>query len=109
MSQPKPSTFPKGDPSHATLGSYRILRLPAVLEARGRSRSAHYGDIAMGLFTRQVTLGARCVGWPEAEVVALNQARIAGLNEDGIRALVTRLESLRQERGGDTPLTVNTT
>jgi len=75
---------------------HTILRLPAVLRARGRSRSSHYLDIHQGLFTGPVSIGARAVGWPEHEVVALNEARIAGLSEAEIRALVARLEAARK-------------
>ena len=73
-----------------------ILRLPAVLRERGRSRSAHYGDIRLGLFTRPVTIGRRAVGWPVNEVAALNAARIAGKSDDEIRALVVKLEAARK-------------
>ena len=73
-----------------------ILRLPAVLRERGRSRSAHYLDIQEGLFTHPVTIGARAVGWPSDEVAALNAARIAGKTEEQIRALVTALEAARK-------------
>ena len=44
-----------------------ILRLPAVLRERARSRSAHYLDIQQGLFTHPVQIGLRAVGWPAAE------------------------------------------
>lgn len=73
-----------------------ILRLPAVLRARGRSRSTHYLDIQQGLFTRPVSIGARSVGWPEHEVEALNEARIAGNGEAEVRALVVSLEAARK-------------
>ncbi|PPD49045.1 MAG: transcriptional regulator [Methylobacter sp.] len=73
-----------------------ILRLPAVLRQRGRSRSAHYLDIQQGLFTRPVAIGQRAVGWPEHEVNELNTARIAGKSEVQIRELVIRLEAARQ-------------
>jgi len=76
--------------------SYTILRLPAVLRERGRSRSTHYLDIQQGLFTRPVAIGARSVGWPEHEVEALNEARIAGKDDGEIRALVARLEASRK-------------
>ena len=45
-----------------------ILRLPAVLRERGRSRSAHYFDIQQGLFTHPVQIGLRAVGWPTTDV-----------------------------------------
>ena len=51
---------------------YYILRLPEVLKARGRSKPSHYEDIQNGLFTHPVLLGGRSVGWPEAEVRAIN-------------------------------------
>ena len=73
-----------------------ILRLPAVLRERGRSRSAHYFDIQQGLFTHPVQIGLRAVGWPTAEVAAINAARIAGKSEAEIRALVARLEAARK-------------
>jgi prophage regulatory protein len=73
-----------------------ILRLPAVLRERGRSRSAHYLDIQEGLFTHPVSIGARAVGWPSDEVAALNSARIAGKTEEQIRALVVALEAARR-------------
>lgn len=73
-----------------------ILRLTAVLRERGRSRSAHYGDIQQGLFTHPVLIGARAVGWPADEVAALNAARIAGKSDEDIRALVRALEAARK-------------
>lgn len=76
--------------------SYGILRLPAVLKARGRSRSTHYCDIQQGLFPRPVKLGDRAVGWPELEVEAMNLARIAGKGEEEIRALVASLVTARK-------------
>jgi len=78
--------------------THTILRLPEVLRERGRSRSAHYLDIQQGLFTRQVAIGMRAVGWPADEVAILNAARIAGKTDDEIRALVEQLESARKSR-----------
>jgi prophage regulatory protein len=73
-----------------------ILRLPDVLKARGRSRSAHYADISEGRFTRPIAIGPRSVGWPLREVQSLNAARIAGESETEIRRLVTQLEAARR-------------
>ena len=73
-----------------------IYRLPAVKSAYGYSRSTVYGRIAQGLWTKQVSLGPRCVGWPEHEVAALNAARIAGKTDADIRALVMQLEAARK-------------
>lgn len=82
-----------------SLRACTLLRLPEVLRARGRSRSTHYADIDRGLFTRAVSLGANCVAWPESEVIALNRARISGMPEEEIRALVAQLESMRKQDG----------
>lgn len=73
-----------------------ILRLPAVLHGRGRSRSAHYFDIQQGLFTHPVQIGLRAVGWPMTEVATLNAARIAGKSDVEIRELVAKLEAARK-------------
>lgn len=73
-----------------------ILRLPAVLRERGRSRSSHYLDIQQGLYTQPVIIGLRAVGWPVNEVAILNAARIAGKTDKEIRELVTQLETARK-------------
>jgi prophage regulatory protein len=76
--------------------THTILRLPAVKTETGYSRSTIYLRIAQGLWTKQVNLGTRCVGWPAGEVSALNAARIAGKSDDEIRALVVKLEAARK-------------
>lgn len=74
----------------------KILKLPAVLDARGRSQSAHYMDIQLGLFTQPVSLGGRSVGWPVYEIETLNAARISGMTDSNIKVLVTKLEVERK-------------
>ena len=78
-----------------------IYRLPAVKSASGYSRSTIYARITQGLWTRQIRLGPRCVGWPANEVSALNAARIASRSDEDIRALVIRLEAARRLAGLD--------
>jgi len=73
-----------------------ILRLPAVKAESGYSRSTIYLRISQQLWTKQVRLGPRCVGWPAHEVAALNAARIAGKSDEEIRALVVKLEAARK-------------
>ena len=46
----------------------KILRLPAVRELTGLSRSTIYARIAQGSFPVQVSLGERAVGWRESEI-----------------------------------------
>lgn len=76
--------------------SQKILRLPAVKSQSGLSRSTVYLRITQGLWTKPVSLGARCVGWPSSEVEAINAARIAGKSDEEIRALVIKLEAARK-------------
>ncbi|MBI5716619.1 MAG: AlpA family phage regulatory protein [Burkholderiales bacterium] len=76
--------------------THTILRLPAVLKRRGKSRSAHYADIKAGLFVKPVKLGLRARGTPEDEVEVLNAATIAERSEDEIRTLVQKLEAARK-------------
>lgn len=75
--------------------SQTILRLPSVLARSGYSRSTIYLRMAQGLWPKQVSLGARSVGWPEYEVAALNAARIAAKTDNEIRLLVAKLEADR--------------
>ena len=74
----------------------QIVRLPQVLQRRGRGRSAHYEDISKGLFTRPVRIGARAVGWPDYEIEALIAAQVASTPPPGLRRLVQQLEERRQ-------------
>ena len=76
--------------------THTILRLPAAKTESGYSRSTIYLRISQGLWTKQVRLGPRCVGWPAHEVAALNAARISGKTDDEIRALVVKLEVARK-------------
>ena len=46
----------------------RILRLKAVLERTGLSRSTLYRKVQEGTFPKQVRIAARCAGWRESAV-----------------------------------------
>jgi prophage regulatory protein len=72
-----------------------LSRLPAVLAARGICKTAHYDDIKRGLFPHPIKIGRRASAWPDHEVAAMNQARIAGKSDDEIRQLVVELEAAR--------------
>ena len=78
-----------------------ILRRKQVQAETGYSRSTIYLRITQGLWPKPVSLGARAVGWPAAEVSALNAARIAGQPNEEIRALVARLEADRRGACGN--------
>jgi prophage regulatory protein len=76
--------------------SERILRLPEVKALSGLSRSTIYLRMAEGLFPRAIALGPRMIGFRESEVAAVNAARIRGLSDEEIRALVASLFAARQ-------------
>jgi len=82
---------------HLESPAHAILRRKSVEAQTGYSRSTLYLRIDNGLFTRPVKLGARAVGWPAAEVVAINAARIAGKPDEEIRAIVAQLERARAD------------
>ncbi|MDR3386921.1 MAG: AlpA family phage regulatory protein [Rudaea sp.] len=46
----------------------RILRLNAVLDRTGLSRSTLYRKIQAGTFPAQVRIATRCTGWRESAV-----------------------------------------
>jgi prophage regulatory protein len=75
----------------------KILRLPAVIERTGKTRSPLYADIQAGLFVRPIKLGPRAAGWPESEVGRVIEARIAGASDEYLRDLVKRLHDKRAE------------
>ena len=54
-----------------------LLRLPDVQAMTGLSKSALYVRIQSGDFPQPVKLGERASAWPEHEVVAWCQSRIA--------------------------------
>ena len=60
-----------------TRGTVRFLRLPEVLARTGLSRSTIYVRLARGASPVPVSLGARAVGWIEAEVDEWIRERIA--------------------------------
>ena len=55
----------------------RFLRLPEVMARTGLSRSTIYVRLEQGRFPKPVSLGARAVGWIEAEVDEWMRERIA--------------------------------
>lgn len=80
-----------------------ILRMREVKTVTGhRSHASIYNAVRNGLFTKQVQIGQRSVGWPSEEVHAINNARIAGQSEEQIKTLVQRLHANRMGISGGT-------
>ena len=71
-----------------------FLKVQKVMEVTCTSHSALYARIKQGLMPPPVKLSDRCSVWPESEISALNDARIAQSSNDEIRELVKQL--LRQ-------------
>lgn len=74
-----------------------LQRLPALLSQRSRGRSAHYADIALGLWTPPIHISPQCSVWPQHETDALIGAQIAGASQDELRALVRQLMADRRQ------------
>lgn len=53
------------------------LRLPAVIDATGMSRSTIYDMMSEGKFPRPVNLGKRLVAWPETAIAKWLSERAA--------------------------------
>ena len=90
----------EGDSTPAVVSRWTILRRAQVEAQTGYSRSTIYLRITQGLWPKQVSLGARAVGWPASEVQAINTARIAGKSDDAIRELVAKLQTAREKGEG---------
>jgi prophage regulatory protein len=54
----------------------KVIRLAAVREVTGLGRTTLYRNVRDGKFPRPVLLGARAVGWIEADVQAWLTGRI---------------------------------
>lgn len=57
--------------------AFTLLRLPQVKACTGLSRSEIYRRVSAGDFPAPVKLGERASAWPEHEVAAWCEARIA--------------------------------
>ena len=77
-----------------------ILRLPAVKQCTGLSRSTIYERIAKSEFVPPMKLGgnqtARASGWYASEIAAIASAYAAGWSSDQIQDLVKRLTAARK-------------
>jgi len=54
----------------------KLIRIKAVIDTTGKSRSSIYADIANGLFPKPILIGARSVAWPSSEIAAWVQNKI---------------------------------
>ena len=71
----------------------KILRLPAVKDRTGLSRSSIYEKIAAGDFPKPISLGARAVGWLESDIDAWIDGRVGvSRSTQSIRSGLVKLE-----------------
>ena len=74
----------------------KIIKLPDVLNRTAWSRSTLYLRIKQGLFPKPISLGARAVGFVDAEVQSIVSAMIASKSADEIKQLVKELVAARK-------------
>ena len=73
-----------------------LLRKPDLKTEFGwRSDSSVSTAVRSGLLTNPVVISKRSVGWPDYEIKAIVDARIAGKTDTEIKALVIRLHTNR--------------
>jgi len=75
----------------------KFIRINEVKAISGLKRSTLYAYISQGIFPSQIKLGERCAAWIESEILAVNQARIAGKSPQEIKELVRQLIAQRQQ------------
>lgn len=73
----------------------RIDRMPALMERTGWAKSTVWHHVKHQRMTAPIKIGPRAVGWPSDEIDAILQARIAGADDQAIRALVVELTQRR--------------
>ena len=74
----------------------KITRLAGLKQRLGfKSASGIYAAVANGVLTKPVKIGLRASGWPDNEIDAVIDARIAGKNTAEIKALVSALHAAR--------------
>jgi len=77
------------------MNEINLLRIQQVTRHTGYPRTTLYRHIANGLFTRPVKIGERASAWPDYEVTAIQEARIAGKRREEIVKLVNGLHGIR--------------
>ena len=77
-----------------------LLRRRQAQLAFGLQHSAFYEGIRAGVIPIGVKIGARATAWPSDEIQKVVDARIAGLDCDKIKMLVSKLHAERTSLGG---------
>jgi len=77
----------------------RLLRIKEVSKVTGLSVSSIYKQVRLGNFPKNIKITSRAIGWPEEEVLKINEGRVAGLSDSEIQELVDNIEASRKNRG----------
>lgn len=75
------------------------MRLISAREAQAATRKSNsqwYLEISQGTIPEGVRIGKNSVAWPEHEINAINQARVAGYTDEKIKELVRALVEKRK-------------
>lgn len=76
----------------------RIILIKEVQRILGRSHASVYRDIAQGILTKPIKIGAGWrVGWPSSEIFAIRRALVKGNTPSEIKALVNTLYLHRKQ------------
>lgn len=68
----------------------RILRLKAVIDITGLTRTTLYRRMQEGTFPKNVQISPRCVGWRESAIREWSQNPMSYSAEHGTRRLINR-------------------
>jgi len=68
----------------------RILRLKAVIDLTGLTRTTLYRRMQEGTFPRNVQISPRCVGWRESAIREWSQDPMSYAAKSGTRRLLNR-------------------
>lgn len=66
----------------------KLIRISAVVEMTGKSRSAIYAEIANGCFPKSILIGARSVAWVESSISAWIKQKIDAAQSKSIKEVV---------------------
>lgn len=75
----------------------KFIKIRDVMKLRARGKTSTYHDIEEGTLTRPIYIAGKSIAWPEHEIAILNQARLAGKNDEAIKQIVTALHIARTE------------
>ncbi|MHB8403978.1 MAG: helix-turn-helix transcriptional regulator [Gammaproteobacteria bacterium] len=74
-----------------------LMRLPEAARELGIKLSSFYAGVNAGVYPRPFKIGLKASRVPSDEIAAVVAARIAGKNDDQLRALVASLTKARTD------------